>query len=60
MWNQILANALSGFLAAVLVDVNAWKADPNGASFDFRVAIPRWLMGALSGLTVGYGTQVSA
>lgn len=49
----ILAGAVSGFVAALVTDLNAWskstpKGEPN-APFDFKLAFQRWVAGAMTG-----------
>lgn len=45
--------ALSGFLAAAVVDVNAWIK--SGGDFDWMLAFKRWVSGALTGAMTGAG-----
>ena len=50
---KLVAGALSGLLAAVVVDVNAWSK-ASGA-FDWGLALKRWVAGAVSGATAALG-----
>jgi len=58
---KIIAGAVSGFVAAFLVDLNSWsKSTPDGkpnAPFDFVLAFKRWLSGAASGAAAAWGIQ---
>ena len=56
---QIVSGAVSGFLAAFLVDLNAWshstpKGKPN-KPFDWGMAFKRWVSGAVSGALAALG-----
>lgn len=57
---KLLAGAISGFVSAALVDLNAWakadKAEP-GTKFDLNLAAKRWLTGALSGAMTAAGLE---
>lgn len=53
---MILAGALGGFLAAVAVDINAWSKSDD--FFDWGLALKRWIAGAVSGATAGFGIGV--
>lgn len=53
---MILAGALGGFLAAVAVDINAWSKSDD--PFDWGLALKRWVAGAVSGATAGFGIGV--
>lgn len=53
---MILAGALGGFLAAVAVDINAWSKSDD--PFDWGLALKRWIAGAVSGATAGFGIGV--
>ena len=50
---KIVAGALSGALAAVVIDVNAWSK--SDAPFDLKLAFKRWIAGAISGIVVALG-----
>lgn len=52
-WKQALAGAVSGFVAAAVVDVNAWAK--SNEPFDWVLAFKRWVAGAVSGLTAAFG-----
>lgn len=50
---KLLAGAVSGFVAALVVDVNAWSK--SGESFDWALAAKRWVAGAVSGMAAAMG-----
>lgn len=55
---KIIAGAVAGFVAAALVDLDAWSKwnESDGKyPFDFRVALKRWIYGAVSGAMAGFG-----
>lgn len=57
-WKAIVAGAVSGFVAAAVVDVNAWsKRDDKADPFDWWLAFKRWVAGAVSGAAgaAGFG-----
>lgn len=60
-WERVAAGAVSGLLAAVWVDVDAWKKAPLAEPFDWKLAIRRWVAGAFAGAlaAAGFG-QVGA
>jgi len=49
----IVAGAVGGFVAALVVDVNAWSK--SGGEFDWGLALKRWIAGAVSGAFSGTG-----
>lgn len=50
---KLVAGAVSGFLAAFVVDINAWsKSDQE---FNWGLAVKRWIAGAVSGATAALG-----
>jgi hypothetical protein len=49
----MIAGAVSGLVAAILVDVDAWRQGQGG--FNFAKALPRWIGGAVSGAIAGLG-----
>lgn len=51
---KLLAGAVSGFVAAFLVDLNAWSKS-KGAKFDFMLGFQRWVAGAVSGAMAALG-----
>lgn len=62
-WQKVLAGAASGLIAAVAVDLDAWKKwqreHPNEPfGFDFKVAVKRWLYGAASGAAAAIGWDI--
>lgn len=52
---KIFAGAVSGLVAAVVVDVHAWSKAPKGEAFDWALAVKRWVAGAISGATAALG-----
>lgn len=61
--NKLVQGALSGLLAAMVVDIHAfskWRDYNQFAEFSYKLMLVRWLQGAISGalLALGYaGTQ---
>lgn len=58
MFTAIWHGALSGLLAAVMVDYAAfrtWQSFEAAKSYNWSVAIWRWLQGAVSGAVAGAG-----
>ena len=54
---KIIAGAISGFFAALVVDVNAWsKTEDN---FDWLLALKRWIAGALTGIGAALGISAT-
>lgn len=58
-WTAILIGALGGFVAAVKIDYDAFKAHPN-VTFDWKLALGRWVMGAVLGATAAMGVVNAA
>lgn len=60
---KLLAGALSGWLAAAVVDVHAfqqWKSFHDAAVYDWGTATFRWVQGAVAGAIMAGGLfQVS-
>lgn len=56
-WKLIFAQAASGFLAAVIVDIHAWSKS-GGEPFSWGLAFKRWVAGAISGVAGGQGFGV--
>lgn len=52
---KVIAGALSGFVSAFLVDLNAWKSNEAMENFNWALALKRWLAGAVSGALTGLG-----
>lgn len=52
---KVVAGALSGFVSAFLVDINAWLKSGEDTKFDFKLALKRWVAGAVSGALTGLG-----
>lgn len=50
---KLISGAVSGFIAAFLVDLNAWSK--SDGAFDWGLAIKRWLAGAISGAVGAFG-----
>lgn len=58
---RLIAGALSGFVAAVLVDIHAWSS-AGDVAFDWTKALKRWVAGAVSGAltAIGFGGATPA
>jgi len=59
--NKYIAGALAGFIAAALVDFNAfrtWKSVDDAMRYDWKLAGWRWAQGAISGALVAAGIGV--
>lgn len=54
-WKQVVSGAVSGFLAAFVVDLQAWSRVRSEESFSWSLAAKRWVAGAVSGATAGFG-----
>lgn len=50
---SIIAAAVGGFLAAMVVDINAWSR--SDGQFDWGLAAKRWVAGAITGALSGLG-----
>ncbi len=50
---KLISGAVSGFLAAFLVDLQIWSK--SDAPFDWKKASKRWIAGAVSGATAALG-----
>jgi hypothetical protein len=50
---KLIAGAVSGFVAAFVVDVHAWSQQTH--PFDWSLAAKRWIAGAISGVTAAMG-----
>lgn len=64
-WKKIVAGAVSGLVAAAMVDLDAWRAgkDPDAdglPGFDVKKALRRYAYGAFSGAltAIGFGAVV--
>jgi len=53
---KIIAGAVSGFVAAAVVDINAWSKTTG--AFSWTLAFKRWIAGAVSGATAAIGVGV--
>lgn len=56
--NPIVAGAISGILAAAVVDVHAfltWKRFQDVATYDWGTAVFRWVQGAVAGALTAAG-----
>ena len=51
---KIVMAAVSGFLSALIVDLQAWQKS-GGQGFDWKLAFGRWVSGAVAGLLTGLG-----
>ncbi len=52
---KLAAGAVSGFMAAFVVDIMAWSKSPEGEVFSFKLAAKRWVAGAVSGVAAAMG-----
>lgn len=53
---KIIAGAVSGLLAAFVVDINSWSK--SDGVFDWTLAIKRWVSGAVVGAVGALGIGV--
>lgn len=53
---KLIAGAVSGFVAAVLVDIHAWSVGQG--AYDWAKAFKRWVAGAISGASAAAGLTV--
>ena len=58
-FKKILAGAIAGFCAGVIVDVKKWAKWPKGTPFDWNEAFKTWVAGAVSGATAALGIGVT-
>lgn len=59
--HPIARGALSGFLAAILIDVNEfrkWKNWEEASAYDWRLASWRWVQGVVAGAIGSLGVEV--
>lgn len=54
-WKSIVAGAIGGFIAAAMIDVNAWAKSEG--EFDWKLAFKRWVAGATAGVMGGLGSS---
>lgn len=54
-FKKLISGAVSGFVAAFLVDWNAFMRSEPSAKFDWGLAFKRWVTGAVSGALAGLG-----
>lgn len=52
-YKKIIAGAVSGFVGALVTDLHAWST--GGGSFDWILALKRWIAGAITGATTAAG-----
>jgi hypothetical protein len=61
---KLLGGAISGFMAALLVDLHAWQNDGFSFSwakqFNWKMATGRWMLGLLSGAITASGFSAVA
>ncbi len=55
MLKKIIAGAVAGFAAALVIDINAWSKGPEGSKFNWLLAAKRWVAGAVTGATGAFG-----
>ncbi|MFN7172804.1 MAG: hypothetical protein ACK4P3_08500 [Fimbriimonadaceae bacterium] len=53
----MITGALAGLVAAILIDLNSWAR--NGGKFDWTLALPRYLAGAVAGAAAGLAVNAS-
>ncbi len=52
-FKKIIAGAVAGAVAALVVDINAWSKTEK--PFNWTLAVKRWVSGAVSGATAALG-----
>lgn len=52
-WKALIAGAVSGFVSAAVIDINAWSK--TDGAFSWLLAFKRWVAGAVSGATAAAG-----
>lgn len=52
---KAIAGAVSGLLAAVIVDLHAWAQSSD--KFDWGLALKRWFVGLVSGFVGAFGVS---
>ncbi len=50
---KLIAGAVSGAVAALVVDITAWAK--SSEPFDWGLAFKRWVAGAVSGVAAAFG-----
>ena len=50
---KIIAGAIAGAAAAIVVDINAWSKSND--AFNWALAVKRWVAGAVTGATAAFG-----
>jgi hypothetical protein len=56
--NKLVQGALSGLLAAIVVDIHAfikWRDYDHFAEFNYKLMLVRWLQGIVSGAVLALG-----
>ena len=56
LMQKAISGALSGLLAAAIVDIDAWK---QTGKFDWALASRRWLAGAVFGASSALGLNLA-
>lgn len=54
---KVAVSAVAGFVSAFMVDLDKWKQADANATFDWSLALKRWLIGALGGVFTALGLQ---
>ena len=55
MMHTLAIGLLGGLAGAVVTDLHAYSAAPDGAPFAWRKAVARWIAGALTGAMTAAG-----
>ena len=51
----LVVGAVTGFVSALLVDLNNWRMAPEGQVFNWKKAAIHWATGAVSGAMAAAG-----
>lgn len=54
-YRALIVGAVSGFAGALVSDLHAYSAAPDGQSFNWGKAAARWIAGGLSGAATAAG-----
>lgn len=50
---KVLVGAITGFIVAFGVDIHSWALSKE--KYDWKLAIKRWIAGAIGGITAAFG-----